>query len=166
MSNAVTLAVVVGCGSCFDVVVVSGGVCIADTSGMLGHRVFTSVHARLVHRWLDLPKGLGCNSIVSITKQGRGRSWAGMQPWYDELQTCKCNFFHHWNIAATSQHSQMRQPSSSTVVHKPAYTKFYMQHVALAHHQIKMCVVKHLPRPNFFDQVVVCVMWKIACQTP
>ena len=49
MSNAVTLAVVVGCGSCFDVVVVSGGVCIADTSGMLGHRVFTSVHARLVH---------------------------------------------------------------------------------------------------------------------
>ena len=70
VSNAVTLAVVVGCGSCFDVVVVSGGVCIADTSGMLGHRVFTSVHVRLVHRCFDLPKGLVPTSIVSVGKQG------------------------------------------------------------------------------------------------
>ena len=69
-SNGVTLVVVVGCGSCFDVVVAHGAVCIADTSGVLGHRVFTSVHARLVHRWFDLPKGLFRTSIVSVGKQG------------------------------------------------------------------------------------------------
>ena len=70
VSNGVTLVVVVGCGSCFDVVVACGAVCIADTSGMLGHRVFTSVHARLVHRWFDLPKGPVHTSIVSVAKLG------------------------------------------------------------------------------------------------
>ena len=69
-SNGVTLVVEVGCGSCFDVDVAPGAVCIADTSDMLGHRVFTSVHARLVHRCFDLPKGLVRTSIVSVGKQG------------------------------------------------------------------------------------------------
>ena len=46
-SNGVTLVVEVGCGSCFDVDVAPGAVCIVGTSGMLGHRVFTLGHAHL-----------------------------------------------------------------------------------------------------------------------
>ena len=57
-SNAVTLVVVVGCGSCMDVVVASDVVCIADTSGMLGHRVFTSCTRALCIDALSFPQHL------------------------------------------------------------------------------------------------------------
>ena len=53
LRNAVTLVVLGGFGSCFDVVMAHEALCTADTSGMPEYHVFTSMHARSLKQWLE-----------------------------------------------------------------------------------------------------------------
>ena len=55
-----------GFGSCVDVVVAPGAVCIADTSGMLEHQVVTSMHARASKQWLDSLSAATRNATGSL----------------------------------------------------------------------------------------------------
>ena len=91
----------VGCGSCVDVVVAPGAVCIAGTSGMSEHHVFTSMHARRSKQWLDSLAPATRNATGSLLSSTEDTA---MQTRAEGLQTCKCNLFHDLNIAAASQH--------------------------------------------------------------
>ena len=115
--NAVTLVVVGGFGSCFVVVVACDALCIANTSGMPEHQVFTSMHARSSKQWLDSLSAATRNATGSLLSSTEDTA---MQTRAEGLQTWMCNLCYHLNITAASQHSQMVQPSSSTEVHKPS----------------------------------------------
>ena len=113
--NAVTLVVLGGFGSCFDVFVAHDALCIADTSGMPEHHVFTSMHARPSKQWLESLWAATRNATGSLLTSTEDTA---MQTRTEGLQTWMCNLFYHLNTTAASQHSQMVQPSSSTEVHK------------------------------------------------
>ena len=58
--------------------------CIADTSGMPEHQVFTSMHARPSKQWLELLSAAARNATGSLLSSTEDTA---MQTWAEGLQT-------------------------------------------------------------------------------